>query len=627
MGIRVPPLEATAPSPGGSTATEPQPSRYGWAFWRERWFTVDARTLGLFRIGYGLLLLTNLWDRAGGFDGISFFTNEGLLPNHYALFRPPAQGIWGLLFGFSTPGEVHVALACIAVVYLLYTVGLFTKVMQVLALICLESLNWRFLLIQHGGNVTTNLLAVWTVFLPLGERFSVDAVIRSLRTHRQADAESLDQRAWRQQLKPTFASLAFFGVCFDWAFIYFFNAVHKQGAPWHDGTAVHYVLWQNRMSTHLDAWLRMHEPFWLSPMMTWGTLVMEWGLFVLILSPVFQKWGRRIAFGFIWALHGSIALLCTLGPFSYSMMTFALLLVTKDDWALLAAKLPRLSLQRRVRYDPKRPLHALAARVLARLDALDQLRFFENEGPFDVSHHGEPGATGLAAVASAAQALPLGPAWAWLFKVPLVAELLYGLLRLTARFWLETPELTKVEKPEGVLHRRLRLSVQLLVPALILTAVISQLLMENWGVPPSLKVTSRPQLLTDVINYLQIPQGWSMFAPDPPRDDERLVVDAVLADGSHVDPLTGEPPDFDAPLHGPYYMNQHWCEVHARMPRWPEHWRNFKDYLMRIPQLKGWPPEKRIVSLEVWKVTAMVPPPGSTTPYDLKRERLFDQNI
>jgi len=605
----------------------PAANRFGWAFWRERTFTVDARTLGLFRIVFGCLLLTNLWDRAGGFDLVSFFSNDGLLPNHYALFRPPATGIWGLLFGFSSPNEVAVAMTVIAIVYALFTVGLFTRLMQVLALICLESLNWRFLLIQHGGNVTLNLLAVWTVFLPLGERFSLDAVIRAMRTHPEADAESLGKRAWRSALAPSFAALAYFGVCFDWAWIYVFNALHKQGPAWHDGTAVHYVLWQNRLSTLLCGWLRWHEPFWLSPALTWGTLVMEWALPFLILTPFAQKWSRRAALLFIWALHGSIAALCTLGPFSYSMMTFGLLLVTKDDWALLLQKLPRLSLRRMIRYDPRRPLHAFAARVLARMDAWDQLTFIEHEGAFEVSNHGEPGATGVRALASACKALPLRPAYAWLFQVPVLNDLLFALAKLLARFVLERPVRRLEEKPEGVLHRRLRLTVQGVLPALILAAVASQLSMENWGVPQNLKLKSRPQLLTDLINYLQIPQGWSMFAPDPPRDDSRLVIDALLTDGTHVDPLTGQPPDFEAPLHGPYYLNQHWCEIHARMRRWPEHWRNFKDYLFRLPQMRGWPPEKRIVSLEVWQVTADVPLPGSTTWGEIKRERLFDQNI
>jgi hypothetical protein len=63
------------------------------------------------------------------------------------------------------------------------------------------------------------------------------------------------------------------------------------------------------------------------------------------------------------------------------------------------------------------------------------------------------------------------------------------------------------------------------------------------------------------------------------------------------------------------------------MRNWPQHWRNFRDYLVRLPRLKGWPPDKQVVALEVWQVTAMVPVPGSTTFTNLSKVKLFDINI
>jgi hypothetical protein len=63
------------------------------------------------------------------------------------------------------------------------------------------------------------------------------------------------------------------------------------------------------------------------------------------------------------------------------------------------------------------------------------------------------------------------------------------------------------------------------------------------------------------------------------------------------------------------------------MPGWTDHWRNFKDYLMRLPRLHGWPPEKQIVALEVWQVTVRVPVPGSLEFTDLQRRKLFDQSL
>jgi hypothetical protein len=378
-----------------------------WTRFLDRYCTVDTRTLGLFRIYFGLLLLSNLWDRAGGFDLVSFYTNEGVLPNHWALFRPPASGYWSLMLGFSSPNEVGCTIAFIGLVYFLYTLGWKTKWMQVLALLCYASLNLRFLLIQHGGNVVMNIVLVWTVFLPIGARYSVDSLLRSLRGAPERTPEALSARGWMQTVPRAHVGFAFFGICLNFAFIYFFNTLHKGGPSWMDGTAVHYVLWQNRMATALDAWVRMHEPFWLSPLLTWGTLFAEGSMVLLILSPWKQRWLRTWAFVTCWGLHGGIAALSTLGPFSYSMMGFGVLMIHGDNFDFLNRKLRRAARARVVRVDFAQPLQHLGARILARMDLLEQLTF-EKGARFEVVTPDGKAVSGLSAWAQATRALPLG---------------------------------------------------------------------------------------------------------------------------------------------------------------------------------------------------------------------------
>jgi len=62
-----------------------------WAWWRSlrvTYFTVDRRSLGAFRIAFGLVLFSDLLRR---FVELRFwYTNSGLLPNHTLLWRPPA---------------------------------------------------------------------------------------------------------------------------------------------------------------------------------------------------------------------------------------------------------------------------------------------------------------------------------------------------------------------------------------------------------------------------------------------------------------------------------------------------------------------------------------------------------
>src|SRR6185437_4996931 len=124
------------------------------------------------------------------------------------------------------------------------------------------SLHARVTLVENGGDWMLCELIVWAAFLPLGRRFSVDAVRASLRRRRETTAAELaDRAAMRPEPRPDLlassppydpnrvVSLAAFTILFQLAVSYFFNAVQKGGPTWRTGSAVHYVLYQNRMVT------------------------------------------------------------------------------------------------------------------------------------------------------------------------------------------------------------------------------------------------------------------------------------------------------------------------------------------------------------------------------------------
>jgi len=88
------------------------------------------------------------------------------------------------------------------------------------------------------------------------------------------------------------------------------------GETWHDGTAIHYVLWQERIVTSFGLWAREHLPFALWKALTRGTLVFEVGDAVRPALPVLRHWARGLAIVGLTAFHGGIALLINLGIFS-----------------------------------------------------------------------------------------------------------------------------------------------------------------------------------------------------------------------------------------------------------------------------------------------------------------------
>ena len=103
-------------------------------------------------------------------------------------------------------------------------------------------------------------IALWSAFLPLGARFSIDHLKRSLAERREATPSELNLPRAMVRSQPSYARLAFFGLLVNFACIYFFNYAHKRGLTWKDGSAVHWVLWQNRIATTWAGWLRLRPP-------------------------------------------------------------------------------------------------------------------------------------------------------------------------------------------------------------------------------------------------------------------------------------------------------------------------------------------------------------------------------
>jgi len=240
-----------------------------WARFRryfvDTYMTADARSLGFGRIVLALILLFDLAHRIPSIR--LFYSNEGLVPNHMMLWRPPTQWMFSFFFILSHPDEVAVGFAVCALVYLLLLIGWRTRLMQFLALVCVLSLHGRVTLLENGGDWMLGELALWTAFLPLGRRFSVDALRASLRARRETTAGELaDRKAMdgASNVDVNVVSLAVLALALQIANSYIFNAAHKGGPTWRSGTAVHYVLHQDRMCTWFAVFMRPYMTLWLS---------------------------------------------------------------------------------------------------------------------------------------------------------------------------------------------------------------------------------------------------------------------------------------------------------------------------------------------------------------------------
>jgi hypothetical protein len=341
--------------------------------------TADARWLGLFRIGFGLVLLADLARRWA--EAREYYSNEGFLPSHFSLFRPLGDHLFSLYHAFSTLAEVNVAFALTGLVFLSYTLGYRTRISQVLAALLITSLNSRNLLIENGGDVVVNLLAVITAFLPLGRRFSIDALLLSMRTAKETGPAELNDRSFGGVADVAVVSMAVPLLLFQLFVIYFFNAVHKSGQGWKNGFAIHYFLQQDRIVTGFGVLVRDNAPPWLLRGLTHGAIMVEHMLPALLISPIAHDWTRRLAIVLALVLHGGIALTSRLGPFSYVMVLFFVLFLGEGDYQLLSRWFGHPRRKRTVIYDADCGVCLWLARLIKRLDPFACLTFVGNDTP------------------------------------------------------------------------------------------------------------------------------------------------------------------------------------------------------------------------------------------------------
>jgi hypothetical protein len=603
---------------------------------KDRYLGADPRWLGVFRIGLGVLLCVEVLRR--WYYARDFYTNEGFLPNHYSLFAPMGRNVFSIYHAFSTYGEVSVAFALTLVVFILFTLGFRTRLFHVLSAVCITSLNARNIFVENGGTVVTCIITVYSMFLPLGSRFSIDALRKSWREVRERTPDELNDRARPERTTARVHSLAMLLFLLQWSAIYFFNTVHKNGMGWRAGTAIHYFLEQDRIVTPSAVWLRNVAPPSLLAYMTWGTLVLEGSLALLILLPVWQIWARRMVLVGVWGLHGMIAVLANLGPFSYAMSLFPLLLLSDRDWQLVTRWFGKASRARVVVFDGASAACLAACRLLKRLDPFDRLTFVDARAPerLPASARERVSTVALATLdprsgdlllngrglSEALRVLPLGFVAASI-RIPGIA----GLVDAVARRWSERrkqfaswigladPEVTP---PSAATPSALRLEtgeafalVREAAVAVLLVAVVGQISVSNAFIPQALHMR-RPEWMIELIEYPRLLQGWSMFAPEPPFEDGHVVVDGRAADGRKLDPFTGKPPDFDPHAPKGWGHEQFICDYHNRI-RFPGHESNrqhLKQWLLEQHRIHRRPAD-RLVAFDVWWVQDKSPPPGS----------------
>jgi predicted DCC family thiol-disulfide oxidoreductase YuxK len=399
---------------------------------------VDLRTLGIFRFVFGLVCFIDIYRR---FQYIEvFYSDRGIAPlgltsgNSFSLLS-------ALQLGSVEAVTIFFYLALLFSFF--FMVGYKTKFSQVIMVITLLSIHNRLIIVENGGDFVVNAFLVWSVFLPLGKRFSVDRLFYSLRYFKDSTPTSLNSGSLIASNEPkNYWGLAYLACILQLSIIYFFNFVNKSSGTWQDGSSLYYFYKLDVFLTPIGNFIKEFSlmPMWLSKILTGMTLQLEFWVPLLLIVPVYTLWLRRFSMVSMIGFHIIIGLSMNIGAFSWVMISVLLLLLSARDIDLLRGYLSRLSSGPFTAfYDSDCGFCHQTARIIRRMDLFENITWagkdWKEERPESLERLADSTIvlwdknnnrvyTRHEAFSRIVSSLPFGFLFAWLFMVPGLSHLL-----------------------------------------------------------------------------------------------------------------------------------------------------------------------------------------------------------
>ncbi len=274
-------------------------------------FSIDLRSLALFRIVVGCLLLGDLAVRSQ--DLVVHYTDQGVLPLAALQEHPYGRMLSYLSLHFLHGSEAWAFLLFVLAASCAFALvlGFRTRTAAFASWVLLLSLQHRNPLVLYGGDNFLAVVLFWCLFVPLGARWSLDA--RGARGSRASTAFS-----WGSA-----------GLLVQIAAIHWFSVFHKRSAEWLlDGTAVSYVLHLDHLVRPLGLVLREHDL--VLRLVTHGTIVLELVGPLLLFSPWRPVLLRMLAIAGFVGLHLGIGF--TLALLHFSWICAATMVVYLPPW-------------------------------------------------------------------------------------------------------------------------------------------------------------------------------------------------------------------------------------------------------------------------------------------------------
>lgn len=571
--------------------------------WRSRWrevFSIDLRTLALFRFALGSVLAVDMVNR---FEDLSaFYTDWGLMPRAWVeTLNGPLRISLHLVSGDAWFAGLLLAVEGLAA--LAFALGYRTRVAAALAFLLEASLLNRNPMILLGADTLIVCLLFWSMFVPVNARWSVDAALAP-------NAAPQDPRHF---------SAGSVGLILQVLCVYFFSAILKSGSQWWpDGTAVYYTMSLDRYSSPLGRELLNYPS--LMQGLSWFVYWLERVGPLFALSPFLQAPLRFIVMLALMAMHVGFIFCMEIGLFPWVSLSSLTVLLGSWWWNWAARRVDHRQ-HLKIYYDGDCGFCLKSCLLLRHLLVLPRTEIFTAQSSVrahalmqaqyswvvidgeDVAH-----TRWDAFVALLRHSLlfgwlaPLAGLKIWerpgVWTYQWVARHRAAFGKITA-FLLPARE-TRFEAPAAAQA----------IAAAFAIFVVAWNVVTIERLPMSVAHFLEPLMLP-----LRIDQSWPMFAPHPSEDDGWYIIPGVLEDGSEIDVNTRKPLEWNRPDNiAATEPNVRWRTYHTLI--WNRELAENRGYYARW-LCRDWntsaPAGRHLMSLKIIYMLEHTPPPGGTT--------------
>lgn len=523
-------------------------------------FSLDLRSLALFRIGLAWVILTDLILRFG--DISIFYSGEGVLPRQVLTEKLLNPWYWSVYLISDRPIVQTLVFAVAILLAFLLLIGYRTRLVIIAVWAMTISLHNRNPALLFAGDDALRAILFWAMFLPLGAAYSVDRALNSS----------------QKPLPKSFCSVATAALMIQLCFIYIFSAFFKHQSPlWSsEGSAVYYALNFDQYATVFDP-LLLNLGGLLTPL-TFFVLWLEWLAPLIIFIPFRNNFFRCFTIVLFILLHLGFGLFFEIGIFPLLCIFTWLAFLPSSVWDGLARKTAtRQRSNLRIYYHHPRDFGSKILHLLTTFLVLPETSLVLTQEPGEhfwfVEDWQQNQYYQWEAVVYLVSLSPLWGFVAFFLRFPPLMSLgkhIYHLFASQPRFVaLSTAPLQ---------YRPLIVASSPIINFLSLFLLFLVTIWNFRSFASSHFFVNRPNKTVTLIKRVtnsktmqnldwlsritRLDQSWSIFAPNPPRDDGWHVVVGKLDDGDEINLLyQGDSVNWSKPTikqRNTLYRNMQW---------------------------------------------------------------------